>query len=107
METEGTPPPEAAVGGVLELGSDPALAAPAGPPPLPGAAGATWHVAVNGQTQGPFTIEQVTQGISAGQLNRESLVWNQGMTSWTPAAQVPQLTPAFATASPPPPPLPK
>jgi len=79
----------------------------AAPPPLPGAAGATWHVAVNGQTQGPFTLEQVTQGISAGQLNREALVWNQGMASWTPAAQVPQLAPAFATASPPPPPLPK
>jgi membrane protease subunit (stomatin/prohibitin family) len=86
------------------------MAAPAtsaAPPPLPGAAGATWHVAVNGQTQGPFTLEQVTQGISSGQLNREALVWNQGMASWAPAAQVPQLAPAFATASPPPPPLPK
>jgi len=77
------------------------------PPPLPGATDAAWHVAVNGQTQGPFTLQQVAQGVSGGQLNRESLVWSQGMAAWTQAGQVPQLAAAFATsASPPPPPPP-
>jgi|HubBroStandDraft_6_1064221.scaffolds.fasta_scaffold02366_6 membrane protease subunit (stomatin/prohibitin family) len=77
------------------------------PPPLPGATDAAWHVAVGGQTQGPFTLQQIAQGVSGGQLNRESLVWSQGMAAWTPAGQVPQLAAAFATsASPPPPPPP-
>ena len=74
---------------------------------FPAPVAANWHVAVNGQTQGPFTLPQIAQGISAGQLNRESLVWSQGMASWTPAGQVPQLGAAFAaSASPPPPPPP-
>ena len=36
------------------------------PPPLPGAVAANWHIAVNGQTQGPFTLPQIAQGISGG-----------------------------------------
>jgi membrane protease subunit (stomatin/prohibitin family) len=80
-----------------------APAAQTPPPPLPGAVAANWHIAVNGQTQGPFSLQQVAQGISAGQLNRESLVWSQGMASWTPAGQVPQLGAAFAASASPPP----
>jgi membrane protease subunit (stomatin/prohibitin family) len=78
------------------------------PPPIPGAAAATWHVTTDGQTHGPFTLQQMAQAVAGGQLNRESLVWSQGMAAWTAAGQVPQLAPAFATpASPPPPPPPK
>jgi membrane protease subunit (stomatin/prohibitin family) len=74
----------------------------AAPPPLPGEA---WHVAVGGQTQGPFTSAQIAEGIASGQINANTLVWSTGIANWTPASQVPQ----FATrlASPPPPPPPK
>lgn len=71
------------------------------PPPPPGAA---WHVAVNGQTQGPFTSEQLSQGIAAGQITAQSIVWSAGMSGWTPAGQVPQLASQFGAVPPPPPP---
>jgi membrane protease subunit (stomatin/prohibitin family) len=79
--------------------------APAGtaPPPVPGAA--SWHIAVNGQQQGPFTPQQITEGIAKGQIARDTLVWSAGMGDWTPAANVPQLAGSF-TAPPSPPPVP-
>ncbi|MCB1057107.1 MAG: SPFH domain-containing protein [Acidobacteria bacterium] len=72
------------------------------PPPLP----AAWHVAVNGQTQGPFSPDQLAQGIAAGQVSATTSVWCAGMQNWTPAAQVPQLAPMFQTQATPPPPPP-
>lgn len=72
------------------------------PPPPPSA----WHVAVNGQTQGPFAPEQFAAAISSGQITAATLVWTAGMQGWSPAGQVPQLAGYFATAAPPPPPHP-
>ena len=72
------------------------------PPALP----AAWHVAVNGQTQGPYTAEQLTAGVASGQVNRQTLVWSAGMSGWVAAGQVPQLSAVFGPAVPPPPPAP-
>ena len=72
------------------------------PPALP----AAWHVAVNGQTQGPYTAEQLTAGVASGQINRQTLVWSAGMSGWVAAGQVPQLSAVFGPAVPPPPPAP-
>lgn len=69
------------------------------PPPAP-----VWHVAVDGQTQGPFSPQQIQQGAATGQITPETLVWSNGMGSWTPANQVPQLNSLFGQAPPPPPP---
>ncbi len=74
----------------------------AAPPPVPG--GKSFFVAVNGQQQGPFDMGALTQRQQQGQLTRETLVWAQGMASWTPAGQVPDLAQLFAGA---PPPLPR
>ena len=71
------------------------------PPPVPGG---SWHVAVNGQSQGPFPAQQLAQGIAQGQITRETLVWTQGMSGWVPAGDVPQLATQFGSAPPPPPP---
>ncbi|MFQ5732398.1 MAG: SPFH domain-containing protein, partial [Planctomycetaceae bacterium] len=73
----------------------------AAPPPPPMSA---WHVAVNGQTQGPFNDQQMMEGIAAGRITRESQVWCNGMSGWTAAGQVPQLAAHFGAATPPPPP---
>lgn len=78
------------------------LGAPAAPPPLP----AAWHVAVNGQTLGPFAAQQVTDAIARGEITAATLVWSAGMSGWTPAGQVPALAAYFASATPPPPPPP-
>ena len=73
------------------------------PPPPPAAA--AWHVAVNGQTRGPFSAQQMAAGISSGEVTSETLVWSNGMAAWQPAGQVPPLASSFQ-AQPPPPPAP-
>jgi membrane protease subunit (stomatin/prohibitin family) len=75
----------------------------AAPPPLPTTA---WHVAANGQTQGPFTDQQLLEGIHSGQVTPQTQVWNAAMSGWTAAGQVPQLAGQFAAKSAPPPPPP-
>ncbi|MEM8931008.1 MAG: SPFH domain-containing protein [Acidobacteriota bacterium] len=70
------------------------------PPPLPAAP--SWYVAVGGQQQGPYPVEQLAAALAQGQISGDALVWCQGMAAWTPAAQVPQLAPRLAA----PPPLP-
>jgi membrane protease subunit (stomatin/prohibitin family) len=70
-------------------------------PPTPENDPTVWHVAAGGRTAGPFSVAQLGQGVAAGQLTRESVVWAPGMTAWAPLAQVPRLAILFA---PPPPP---
>ncbi|WP_392508957.1 DUF4339 domain-containing protein [Naumannella halotolerans] len=65
-----------------------------------------FHIAVNGQTTGPFQVGQLQVAVQQGQLNRDSLVWADGMPGWTAAGQVPALSVLFAPAAPPPPPPP-
>jgi len=79
----------------------PAAPGVAAPPPVPGAP--VYHVAIDGQSQGPFTSRQMAQAIAAGRVNADTLVWSAGMASWTPAGQTPQLAGQFAPAPPPPP----
>lgn len=71
------------------------------PPPPPSV---LWYLAVNGQTKGPFTTEQMAAGIASSEVKSDSVVWFAGMQTWTPAAQVPQLAGYFAAVTPPPPP---
>jgi membrane protease subunit (stomatin/prohibitin family) len=74
--------------------------APGGPPPLPGAQ--SFHVEMGGQSQGPFTVDQIRSGVASGQVQPTSLVWTTGMASWAAANTVPALQPLFEA----PPPLP-
>jgi len=71
------------------------------PPPPPSVA---WHIAVNGQTQGPFSTAQMAAGIEQGQVSAQTMVWSQGMANWMVAASVPQLSGLFGKMMPPPPP---
>jgi hypothetical protein len=71
------------------------------PPPPPTDA---WHIAVGGQTQGPFSASQIAEGIAAGQVNAGTLVWSAGIGNWTPVNQVPQFATRLASPPPPPPP---
>lgn len=73
------------------------------PPPPPSA----WHVAVNGQTQGPFAPQQIVDAINRGQITAATMVWSAGMPGWIAAGQVPQLAGYFTAAAPPPPPAPQ
>ncbi|MEW6712868.1 MAG: SPFH domain-containing protein [Candidatus Riflebacteria bacterium] len=81
---------------------NPGMAAPMAPPPLPG--GAQWHVAVNGQTQGPFSQADLQNMAANGQLTPATMVWTAGQDGWKKAAEVPGLSGLFAHTPPPPPP---
>jgi membrane protease subunit (stomatin/prohibitin family) len=77
----------------------------AGPPPLPGQV--LFHVDMgNGQSGGPFNVQQVQAGIANGQVGPTTLVWAPGMAAWAPASTVPALQALFATPPPMPPPVP-
>jgi membrane protease subunit (stomatin/prohibitin family) len=72
------------------------------PPPLPSTA--SFHIAVNGQSLGPFDMATLQQQVKTGQLTRDTLVWKQGMAQWLAAGQVPELSNLFAVIPPPLPP---
>ena len=89
---------------MIPMTGSPTPGAPSGsssmmPPPL-----VTWHVAVSGQTQGPFSMEQLLAGIANGQIKQDTVVWSTGMPGWLPANQVPGLASYLAAVTPPPPP---
>jgi membrane protease subunit (stomatin/prohibitin family) len=71
-------------------------------PPTPDSDPAIWHVASGGRTFGPYSVAQLGQAVSAGQLTGESFVWTAGMEAWAPMGRVPRL--AVLLAPPPPPP---
>ncbi|MDX1419630.1 MAG: SPFH domain-containing protein [Rubricoccaceae bacterium] len=72
------------------------------PPPPPPAQ--QFHVAVDGQTRGPYDLQTIRGQIQSGQLSRDAHVWSQGMDGWQPAGNVEALQGLFAATPPPPPP---
>ncbi|MDA3628422.1 SPFH domain-containing protein [Saccharopolyspora sp. WRP15-2] len=80
----------------------PQQSAPAGPPPLPQQD--QWYLGANGQQLGPFDFSALGRQISSGTLTADTLVWKQGMPSWTAARQVPELNSLFGQVPPPLPP---
>lgn len=73
------------------------------PPPPPQI---QYSVAVNGQTAGPFNMQQLQQMTQNGQLTLDSHVWKDGMANWEMARNVSELSSLFSNAAPPPPPPP-
>ncbi len=71
------------------------------PPPPPQLA---YSVSVNGQSAGPFNLQQLQGMVSNGQLTKDTHVWKQGMTAWELAGNVQELTSLFGVMPPPPPP---
>ncbi|MEM6985869.1 MAG: SPFH domain-containing protein [Pseudomonadota bacterium] len=71
------------------------------PPPLPAV---QYHVARDGEAAGPYTLDNLSDMATAGQLDATTLVWCHGMPEWRAAGQVPDL--AKLVNSPSPPPLP-
>ena len=72
------------------------------PPPPPTIA---YSVSVNGQTAGPFNLQQLQQMVQNGQLQKNTHVWKQGMAGWEVAGNVQELANLFGAVPPPPPPV--
>ena len=76
------------------------------PPPLPGTRGETvWHIAVDGQADGPYGRGHLGRLARDGSFTRDTLVWAPGQDGWKPADEVAELAQLF-TIAPPPPPVP-
>ena len=71
------------------------------PPPPPQI---QYSVSVNGQTAGPFNLQQLQQMVQNGQLTQNTYVWKQGMSGWELAGSVQELASLFGAVPPPPPP---
>lgn len=69
---------------------------PGGPPPLPNAQPEiSCYVNLNGQQSGPFNNNQLRNLIIEGKLNRDTLVWKNGMPDWKPAEQIQDISGLF------------
>lgn len=44
----------------------------------------TYYVAINGQQQGPYSLNKLEAMRSSGQLNATDLCWSEGMADWQP-----------------------
>ena len=76
------------------------------PPPPPAGAIAEFHVAINGQQSGPFTVAQLIQMATQNNITQDSLVWKAGMSNWLAITSVPELVSVFQQTPPPVPPVP-
>lgn len=77
-------------------------AAPTGavPPPMPTAV--QYYYAYNGQQAGPVSFEQLRALFANRTVNKDSLVWKQGMSDWAPLKDVEELKAFLGGATPPP-----
>jgi len=71
------------------------------PPPVPTE---EYHVVINGEAKGPFSIADLSKMASAKQLTVESLVWKPGMTEWSKARNIDSLKDMIGRMTPPEPP---
>ncbi|MCS6797207.1 MAG: zinc-ribbon domain-containing protein [Myxococcota bacterium] len=77
---------------IIVRGDQPAASeAPAAQPP----ADAVWHVVVQGEQQGPFTVEQIGEMLGAGTIDWDAYVWREGFDDWLVARDVPELVEAI------------
>jgi len=92
-----------AMAGRMMQGAGSPSVPPMAPPPY---APPMWHIAIEGHSHGPITLQELSQAIAGARVTGATPVWCAGMPNWTPAGQVPQLAgyfaPPAAGASPPP-----
>jgi hypothetical protein len=53
----------------------------------------SWYIAIDGRQAGPYPEDQFLEFIADGQVDRNALVWSEGMPAWQRAGYVPGLFP--------------
>ena len=56
------------------------------PPPMP--VQVSYFYAVNGQQSGPVSFEKLKEFFACRTINRDSLIWKQGMAKWTELKEI-------------------
>jgi membrane protease subunit (stomatin/prohibitin family) len=99
----------AGIGMQMAAGSGPWGAQPtppvqsATPTPPPPPVEHVWHIAVDGNTTGPFSKAAMGRKATDGELTRETFVWTPGQDGWQKAEDVRALAQLFTILPPPPP----
>ena len=75
--------------------------APVPPPMQPAEPQVQMYLNIGGQNYGPYDYTTLKSFVPTGQLTAQTMVWQQGMASWMPAGQVPELNALFAPTPPP------
>lgn len=71
-----------------------------GPPPIP--VQLSYFYAVNGHQSGPVSFEKLKELFASRTINRDSLIWKQGMANWTTLKEVEELKSFLGGNTPPP-----
>ncbi len=67
-----------------------------------------WYIAIGGQQQGPFSVQELTPRFQSKELTGDTHVFTQGMANWAEAGSRPEFQPVLdgpAAALPPPVPM--
>jgi membrane protease subunit (stomatin/prohibitin family) len=73
---------------------------PTTPPPIPQAT--LYFIYLNNQQQGGFDFQTVSNLISQGQANADTLIWKQGMPNWAKISTLTEFNNSFGGQTPPP-----
>lgn len=69
-------------------------------PPIPNS-NVVFNVVINGQSEGPYDINALTQMVANGLIKSDTLVWRPGMSNWQPANTASELQNLFGAVPPP------
>ncbi|SEB58160.1 Membrane protease subunit, stomatin/prohibitin family, contains C-terminal Zn-ribbon domain [Maribacter dokdonensis] len=77
-----------------------AVQQPQAPPPIP--VQVSYFYAVNGQQLGPVSFEKLKELFASRTINRDSLIWKQGMENWAALKEIEELKSFLGGNTPPP-----
>lgn len=64
----------------------------------PGGGESPWFAILKGQQAGPFGLKELERRHQAGELNRRTYLWREGMADWKRAEELPELSSVFDPA---------
>ena len=83
-----------------QQGVQPLAGTPMAPPPIP--TPVQYFYVQEGKQAGPVTFEQLKMLFANRTINKEGLVWKQGMDNWKPLKEVEELKSFLGGNTPPP-----
>ncbi len=88
------------MGGMMNPQSGQSQQGTTAPPPIP--VQTMYHYAVNDQQMGPVTIDKLKELFASRTINKDSLIWKQGMQNWISLKDIDELKSFLGSNTPPP-----